>query len=92
MRHPPVNVVWQTHVAIVTAGCRGQVHDFPIAIIPLRIGPSRIVADVKVPGTVEENGLSAQRWRIRATSALQGDDHDRPRQHGRKGDPDTQRI
>jgi hypothetical protein len=74
--HPPADVIGQAHVAVVAARQGGQIDRLPTAIVCSGIRPEWVIAGMKPPRAIEQNGGGAQRRRIRPPAARQLSNHD----------------
>ena len=90
MRHPPVDMVGQTDVVVVTAWLGGQVDRLPRVVVIEWIRPARVIAGMESPTAVEQRRRGAQCRRIGPAAAREIDDHDGQRQHARQDDRDEQ--
>ena len=90
MRHPPADVIGQTHVAVVAARRGGHIDRLPIAIVCIGVRPVWVIAGMESPGAIEQRRCGAQRRRIGAAAPRQVGDHDGECQQRRDDDADDQ--
>src|SRR6185436_13607272 len=50
VRHPPADVIGQTHVAVVASRQGGQIERLPTAIVCESVRPAWVIADMESPG------------------------------------------
>jgi hypothetical protein len=76
VRHPPADVIGQTHVGVVAARRGGQIDRLPAAIVCVGVRPVRVIAGAESPGAIEQRRRGAQLRRIRTAAGCQVSDHD----------------
>jgi hypothetical protein len=90
MRHPPADVIGQTHVVVVAARDGAHIQRLPLAVVCTGVRPAWLIAFMESPRAIEQSRRRAQRWRIRAAAARQVGDYDDPCHQRRGNDADDQ--